>query len=265
MKTALILPGGGSKGAIEVGACRVLLRKVVPDVIISTSVGALNGVTLANGKDIEENLARLELIWKKANRRDFFPYNKSLFLKFHHAKSIYSNKGLYKKLKKNISVRTFEELDIPFYVNCTNMISGETEFFSSGKLLDPIVATCSSPPFFPPVYIKDIPYIDGSVSSYFGIREAIKLKCKQIIIINIRAFKKFIYEKKNLAEYSDHISVLLANQLIKDEIQIGKNLGAKIVEIKALSGNIHFTDFRHTNELIKEGENAAKKVMRKIR
>jgi predicted acylesterase/phospholipase RssA len=110
-----------------------------------------------------------------------------------------------------------------------------------------------------------VPYIDGSLSSYFGIREAIRLKCKQIIIVNVRAFDRFVYEKNNLAEYSDHISALLVNQLVKDEIEIGKKLGAKIIEIRTKVGNIHFTDFRFTEELIEAGEEAAKEVLGRIR
>lgn len=264
MKTALILPGGGAKGAIELGVCKVILKKIIPDLIIGTSVGALNGVVLANGKDIEENINRLELVWRKASRRNLFPYNLELFYKFHFARSIYSHKGLYRYLKKNVSVRNFKDLEIPLHVNCTNMINGESHLFSKGELFDPIVASCSVPPFFAPVNINDIPYVDGSISSYFGIREAIK-KCKQIIIINIRSFEKYLCKKNNLANYVDHASVILTSQLIIDEIEIGKSLKAKIIEVKPVTKNVHLADFRYTNELIKAGEKAGEDVLDKIK
>ncbi len=260
MKTALILPGGGSKGAIELGACKVILSKIVPDLIIGTSVGALNGVVLCNGKDIDENLKKLEMIWEKASKRSFFPLNPEVFFRFHHARSFYSNKGIYNQLKKYISVRNLEELDIPLHVNCTNMISGEPEFFTKGKLFDPVVASCSSPPFFPPVKINGVPYIDGSISSYFGVKEAVRLKCNKIILINVRVFEKYAFEKNNLSECTHHATALVENQLIRDELDIAKKMHKNIIEIRPPIKNIHLTDFRFTKELIKDGEEAAEKV-----
>ncbi len=34
MKTALVLPSNKTKGATELGACKVILKKIVPDMII---------------------------------------------------------------------------------------------------------------------------------------------------------------------------------------------------------------------------------------
>ena len=264
MKTALILPGGGSMGAAEVGACRAILKKVKPDLIIGTSAGALNAACIANGKDIADNLNKLEMIWKNATKGKWFPMNPGLFVKLHMAKSIYSHRGIYNQLKKNISVRTFEELDIPVHVNCTNMIDGSTKFFSKGDLFDPVVASCAVPPFFAPVYIDDVPYIDGSISSYFGVKDAAKI-CKQIIVVNVRSYQEYHKEKQNLSEYSEHAQSLITNQLIRDEIEIAKKLGARLIEIKVLVKNVHLTDFGHTEEFFKIGEDAAKEVLDEIR
>ena len=45
---AFVLSGGGNRGALQGGALKALLeRGISPDLIVGTSVGALNGVTLA--------------------------------------------------------------------------------------------------------------------------------------------------------------------------------------------------------------------------
>ena len=61
-RLALVLSGGGSKGAFEVGAVRCLYTVfgVDPDLICGTSVGALNAAKLAEGRLA---LAGLEAMW----------------------------------------------------------------------------------------------------------------------------------------------------------------------------------------------------------
>lgn len=61
-RPALVLAGGGSKGAFEVGAVRCLydVFKFEPDVIAGASAGALNAVKLAEGRG---SLASLEQMW----------------------------------------------------------------------------------------------------------------------------------------------------------------------------------------------------------
>src|SRR2546423_15540045 len=47
-RTAFVLSGGGNHGSAQVGMLRALLeRGIVPDVIIGTSAGALNGSGVA--------------------------------------------------------------------------------------------------------------------------------------------------------------------------------------------------------------------------
>ena len=48
MTTAFVLGGGGVLGAVEVGMLKALFeRDVVPDLVLGTSVGALNGAMVA--------------------------------------------------------------------------------------------------------------------------------------------------------------------------------------------------------------------------
>lgn len=51
MRIAFVLSGGGAKGSFQVGALRFLYtRGVAPDIICGCSVGAINGVKLAEGE-----------------------------------------------------------------------------------------------------------------------------------------------------------------------------------------------------------------------
>src|SRR5687768_7033590 len=71
--TAFVLAGGGSFGAIQVGMLHSLAaRGVAADMVVGSSVGALNGAYYA-GNPTPEGIRRLETIWRGLQRRDVFP------------------------------------------------------------------------------------------------------------------------------------------------------------------------------------------------
>ncbi|MGW1716026.1 patatin-like phospholipase family protein [Streptomyces sp. NPDC002156] len=67
MTVAICLSGGGARGDFEVGALRLLYdRGIRPDILVSTSVGSVNAVKLAEGEDPahpERGLSGLEQLW----------------------------------------------------------------------------------------------------------------------------------------------------------------------------------------------------------
>ena len=73
MSVAFVLSGRASLGSIRVGMLQALTaNRIRPDLIVGTSVGAVNGAWLASG-DTEANLAELADIWRIIKRDDVFP------------------------------------------------------------------------------------------------------------------------------------------------------------------------------------------------
>lgn len=73
MVTAAVLSGGGSLGAVQVGMLLALAdHHVVPDVLVGTSVGAINAGFLA-GHTGPGGLEELARIWTRLTRHDIFP------------------------------------------------------------------------------------------------------------------------------------------------------------------------------------------------
>ena len=62
MKTALVLSGGGMFGAYQAGAWSALHGKWRPDMVVGTSVGALNGWAIAGGASGDELIG----LWRDA-------------------------------------------------------------------------------------------------------------------------------------------------------------------------------------------------------
>ena len=75
-KVAFVLSGGANRGALEVGVLQVLLEHDIrPQILVGTSVGAINAAFLATNPTLE-GARWLELMWRQASekvveRRDY--------------------------------------------------------------------------------------------------------------------------------------------------------------------------------------------------
>jgi NTE family protein len=75
-KTAFVLSGGASLGAVQVGMIRALYeRGIVPDLILGTSVGALNGAFIASRPATLQTASELADVWREIGRGQVFPLN----------------------------------------------------------------------------------------------------------------------------------------------------------------------------------------------
>ena len=73
-KTALVLAGGGSLGAVQVGMLRALVESgVKADMVVGSSVGAINGAYFA-GDPTLKGVSNLERLWCGLKRSDIFPW-----------------------------------------------------------------------------------------------------------------------------------------------------------------------------------------------
>jgi len=74
-RTAFVLAGSGSLGAVQVGMLKALTRLgVVPDCVVGASVGAINGICFAMEPN-ERGVTRLERIWLRLRRTVIFLFS----------------------------------------------------------------------------------------------------------------------------------------------------------------------------------------------
>src|SRR6478752_812416 len=75
-RTAFVLSGGASLGAVQVGMLHALYeRDIVPELIVGTSVGAVNGAFIASRPQSVETVTALAEIWRGLRRGQIFPLN----------------------------------------------------------------------------------------------------------------------------------------------------------------------------------------------
>lgn len=183
-KTAFVLAGGGSFGAVQVGMLRELLADgVTPDLVVGSSVGAINGAYLA-GSPTPQGVARLEALWRGLRRQDVFPVGlRSLAGLLGRRNFMVDACGLRRLLEQNLPYQALERAALPLHVVATDLLGGAVVRLSAGPVVDAVLASCAIPAAFPPVRIGERYLMDGAVASNTPIRAAMELGASRLVVL----------------------------------------------------------------------------------
>ncbi|MEO8821450.1 MAG: patatin-like phospholipase family protein [Ginsengibacter sp.] len=169
-KIGLVLSGGGARGFAHLGFLKVLDElNLKPAAISGVSSGAIFGALYSYGKTPDE-------ILELAKRHSYFGISNFLWRK----EGLFSMETIRKILTDTIPENSFECLKIPLYVNATDFLHNKTIFFSSGELINPLIASASFPVLFEAVSIENSKLVDGGVLDNFPVEPLVDL-CDKII------------------------------------------------------------------------------------
>jgi NTE family protein len=176
--TALILGGGGSRGAVGVGLYRALVELGIHvDLIVSSSIGSVNGALIAAGLSPEQ----LEDCWRALRTKAVVGSRWQFLRLLSGASSAFSNDSLRNLLRRVLPVRAFSELQIPLTIATTDLASGETVPLTRGDLVEAILASTALPGLFPPVLRQGRKLVDGGLSNNIPIDLAIEQGAVRVI------------------------------------------------------------------------------------
>ena len=184
-KTAFVLAGGGSLGAVEVGMLRELLAwGETPSFVVGASAGAINGAFFAGAPTLA-GVARLEAIWVGLRRRDVLPFNLasvvSLLMRRPH---LVDSGGLRRLLARHLPYERLEDAAIPIHIVASDMLTGDEVLLSSGTAVDAVLASAAIPGVFPPVRVDGQLLVDGGVANNTPISTAIRLGAERVIVLS---------------------------------------------------------------------------------
>ena len=185
MRTAFVLAGGGSLGAVQVGMLKALVRHgLVPDLVVGASVGAINAAYFA-AEPNRDGIARLEDIWKRLNRKDVFPFSplNSLLSLLGKRDYFVTSAGLRTLLEAELPLRRLEDARIPCHVVATDVLTGVEVVFSSGHVITALLASAAIPAVFPTVAVNDRYLMDGGVANNTPVSTAIRLGAARVIVL----------------------------------------------------------------------------------
>lgn len=188
-KRALVLPGGGGRGAYQVGVAKALIEKGIEfDFAFGTSIGGLNATLLAQG-----GLSRLEDLWSRIRARDIFHLPSASMigrLVLGHKLGLLDNSPLEDILRREVDLQKLKASTTKVGLCATDLCSLETKLFttdeimSTNELVDVLMATSAIPMAFPPRHIRGHGlWIDGGLVRNTPMETAIHMGADEIFMV----------------------------------------------------------------------------------
>jgi NTE family protein len=184
-RTAFVLAGGSSLGAIQVGMLKALVAHGYrADMVVGSSVGAINAAWFA-GDPSPAGVAKLEAIWRSMRRVDVFPAHPigSLIALFARRGHLVDSSGLAALLERHLPYRRLEDARLPVHIIATDMLEGIEIRISSGSALPALLASAAIPGVFPAVKLEGRHVVDGGVANHTPISAAVELGATRLIVL----------------------------------------------------------------------------------
>ncbi|HET9729736.1 MAG TPA: patatin-like phospholipase family protein [Acidimicrobiia bacterium] len=186
-RTAFVLSGGGNQGVSQVGMLRALLeRRIVPDVVIGCSAGALNGAAVAYSPNLT-GVAQLAAVWEQLRADHVFPGGR-----IHRAWNVvrrgthlFGNEGLAAVIHHATPARSFSDLEIPLRVIATDLDTGDEVVICRGPLKPALLASAALPGVFPIVHHDGRRLVDGGVVNNVPLWHALSGPIDRIYVMNV--------------------------------------------------------------------------------
>jgi NTE family protein len=251
---AFVLSGGASLGAVQVGMVRALYEHgVAPDLIVGSSVGAVNGAFLASRPATTATADELGEIWRGLSRGRVFPLNPltGLLGFFGGRDHLVSDAGLRDAVSEHLEFDLLERAPIPLHVTATDLMSGRECRLSSGNALEAVLASAAIPGVFPPVEWDERLLIDGGVTNNAPISDAIELGAERIYVLPTGNACDLAEPPRGAVAMLLHAMSLLVMRRLLVEVEALKEQAELIVMPPPCPLSVPPIDFSHADELIR--------------
>ncbi len=221
---ALVLSGGGARGAYEAGVLRYVYdvlgpqldRAVAPKVVCGTSIGAINGAWVAAlGREGALNLSKA---WQEMEAdhvyhlraRDLLPWRDPFFFRrtsIGEGQALFDPTPLYRRVQEDLPWHLLHErIDRgalrAMVVSTTDVMTGRCIHFMDGPILgrqhpteelkpvrirgEHCLASAAIPLVFPPVSIEGRYYVDGSLRQNTPLRPSILIGADKVLVVGVK-------------------------------------------------------------------------------
>jgi len=263
--TALVLGGGSTRGAIQIGMLQVLAEHgFVPDRVYGSSVGAINGVGFATDPTLE-GVERMTQVWLRIRREDVYPQGRlhGPWLYLQQRDAVYSNSGLRAIVEQGFACERLEDAVVPVEVVATSLTDGGERWFTYGPAVDTVLASSAMPAIFPAVEIGGERYIDGGVVDNVPIQRAIDAGATRIVVLlcSPPVFEPPV-SKRPVEGMVNALFIAIHARFVRDMARLPDDV--EVILCMGPEGTTRdFDDFSTTEHLIAQGRAEASEVVRR--
>jgi NTE family protein len=264
MPVAFVLSGGASLGACQAGMLEALFeRGIRPDLLVGTSVGAINAGFAASRPPTVETARDLQRIWQRLCRGDVFPANPVtaglgfLGLRDHSV----SAGSLRRILMGSLEVDRLEDAAIPLHVVAADVLTGEEVLLSAGPAVDAVLASAAIPGVFAPVSWRSRLLMDGALVNNTPISHAVELGADRVIVLQAIGSDRLSRPPRGvLAAGVTAVTRALTRRFAEDVVRYADAAELIVLPPPRLDGTMP-TDFGHADELIAMGRQRARMLL----
>jgi NTE family protein len=260
---ALVLSGGGSKGAYQVGALKHMMGelKITYDAFCGVSVGAINSAFLAmfpSGQEVEAS-NQLSLLWSGLTNnkiyKRWFPFGR-----WHSIwkKSFLDTSPLQNLLRASLSLDKIRTSGKMVNVGCVSLSSGKYTIFDQtcDYFIDAVIASASFPGMMCPIEFMGQLWADGGVKEISPIKKAIEIGADiiDVIVTSPETRNKLFIENPTTIDILKRSLDLSADKILSNDIEkvemYNKLSAAGLTDKKNVQINIIRPDFNLIEDLL---------------
>lgn len=273
-KVALVLAGGGAKGAAHIGVLKALEELRVPvDIVTGTSMGSYVGGLYATGMSADEIESFIDTVdWNSGYRdrvdrsqrkvqdkeyEDRYQLTTDLGLSWGEIRGkrgIVQGQGMLKLLRETAGnlppFESFDQLAIPYRSVATDIIELEPVVIDHGYLVDAMMASMSVPGALPPYELDGRLLVDGGVTNNMPVDIARDLGADVVIAVDISTAYKDKEDFTTLFTVADQLSNYLVRNTTNQQAEL---LTEQDLYLRPEVGDMETTEFAKMPEAFNKG------------
>jgi len=260
---AFIMSGGGTLGSIQVGMLQALLEADIrPDVLVGTSIGAVNAAFLAADPSLERVEALREL-WHGVRPRDVFTLNP---LRMGHALlrrgSLFPAERWRAFVTEHLPYDRIEDAAVPLRIIATDFEDGSPVVLDSGSVVDAVMASTCLPGIFPPQRIGDHLYLDGVLSEPVPLKPAVDAGADTLYVLAVSTASPAPDARSPGAILRHSLTILLIPRVRLDALRLPDGCSElKIVQIPSVGAQVALWDMSAQDNLMERSYQEAARFL----
>ncbi|EHK7405488.1 patatin-like phospholipase family protein [Vibrio parahaemolyticus] len=242
-KVAVVLAGGGAKGAAHIGVLKALEEMHIPvDIITGTSMGAYVGGLYATGMSADEIESFIYSVdWNSGYRdrvdrsqrrvrdkeyEDRYQITTDLGLRFGEVRAptgVVQGQNMFRVLRETTGnlgrFDSFDELAIPYRSVATDILELDEVVIGNGYLVDAMMASMSVPGALPPYKLNGHMLVDGGVVNNMPVDVARAMGADVVIAVDISTDYKTEDDFTGLFTVADQLSNYLVRRSTQQQVE----------------------------------------------